>query len=491
MKINFACALLVAACLVYVTVGSADFTQSFLPRAFGPTGDILKMETVWNTTGILQQRFDTPVQNNNYIQANFLYFMKGSSSVATPTLNENTIQFASPTSVKGEFGFQWETFTRGVLWDSRVESGSGQIEFSMKEYRYGVRFAETANKRFNATIVDFVCNFDITLNPTWNGTPRDITRTLFPNLRAPINATLNNFFCSRILAQLQLRANNLLTEAQNSQTFNWAYGGFTARKTINLNPTNTSPFKDGNFVITSNGNLALAEDGENDTMLLQGGLLQISDDSLKVQNDDICFIFTDELINSLISTNVNFFGQYKILLNDKSNFQRYYPFNLWQFWEATLYDQELFKLIGTEPGKFRQTDPISMSCSFTAPTKSSMITTDGNMQITLNYHCTLDIKDSLDGNKIKPLYSFTFDHVMTAKFYLVGITLNARVETGEVRNLSMNFLDDLRQRFQMPLNIEIQNNALLFGQTGLKFSYILNKQIRPAKVGENLEICMF
>lgn len=224
---------------------------------------------------------------------------------------------------------------------------------------------------------------------------------------------------------------------------------------------------------------------------MERSLNEISDDSLKAQQEDICFIFTDELVDTLIRTNVNFFQQYKIVVNQDSGNQRYYPFNLWQFWEATLYDNELYKMIGNEVGKYKQTDPVTMNCNFTAPQDPSTITSDGKLSVTLNYKCTLDLKDSLDGNKIKHLYEFTFDHKLSASFYLTGNILNARVETGEVVLTGKQFMDDLRARFQFPLNLEIINNAKLFGANGIKFNYITGKQIKTSRVGENLEICLF
>lgn len=139
-----------------VTNGSADFTQSFLPRAFGPTGDILNVETIWELVGILSNKFDTPVKNNHYVQGQYLTFSRGNPSQAAYDLTADSIKFSSPSSLRGVFIFQWQTFTKGTLWDTKVDEGSGHIEYSMNNYKYDVKFSEDTSKKFAATIENFV-----------------------------------------------------------------------------------------------------------------------------------------------------------------------------------------------------------------------------------------------------------------------------------------------------------------------------------------------
>lgn len=467
-----------------------------MPRGFGSTGDILGVETVWTNVGFLTNKFVTPTVNRAYIQAQDIIFTRGTSSTPTFQFTDKAIQFATPNSLKGVVSFNWETFRSGIFWDTSEDTGFGSAEFSMKNYSYDVTFSEDANKKFNGTITNFICEFELPLNPIFDKEPREITRNLFPELKTPILTNLNQFYCPRIKASLQIYLNTLLNTAQASQTINWSYAGLTAKKTLNLTPTNTNPFKDGNFVITSNGTLAHVQGAETceNNLKLERSLKEISDKNLHAQQEDLCFILTDELIYSLINTNIGIFKQYQIVVNQNSGNQKYYPFNLWQFWEVTLYDLSLFELIGNELGKFRQTDPITINCNFTG-SQNFKISPEGDINVDLLYQCALMIKDSNDGGKMKALKEFTFEQYLVGGFFMDGEALNARATTGQIKNIqglvlnSEDILNDLRQRFEFPLNFEITNNAKLFGVNGIKFSYIKNRQIRTTKVGENLEIC--
>lgn len=467
-----------------------------MPRGFGSTGDILGVETVWTNVGFLTNKFVTPTVNRAYIQGKDIIFTRGTSSTPTFQLANKSIQFATPSSLKGVVNFNWETFRTGIFWDTSIDTGFGSAEFSMKSYSYDVTFSEDANRKFNGTITNFICEFDLPLNPIYEKEPTETTRNLFPELKAPILSALNTLYCPKIKATLQTYLNTLITTAQASQTINWSYGGLTATKTLTLTPTNTDPFKDGNFVITSNGTLSHIHGVEacENNFRLERSLNEISDKNVHAQQEDLCFILTDELIISLINTNINFFKQYQIVVNQNSGNQKYYPFNLWQFWEATLYDLSLFELIGNELGKFRQVDPITINCNFTG-SQNFKISPEGDINVDILFSCVLNIKDSNDGGKIKALKEFTFEQFLVGGFFMNGDALNARVTTGQIKNIkglvlnSEDILNDLRQRFEFPLNSEITNNAKLFGLNGVRFSYIKNKQIRTAKVGENLEIC--
>jgi hypothetical protein len=137
------------------------------------------------------------------------------------------------------------------------------------------------------------------------------------------------------------------------------------------------------------------------------------------------------LIFQLISTNIDFYKQYNVVVNGNSGNQKYYPFNLWQFWEVTLYDLSLYNKIGKEAGMYRQSDPVTLNCNF-EDASGSLITADGLIQAKLKYSCSLNLQDSNQSGKIVALKQFTFVHTLTGKFQLTADTLNAKVYLGTI-----------------------------------------------------------
>ena len=125
----------------------------------------------------------------------------------------------------------------------------------------------------------------------------------------------------------------------------------------------------------------------------------------------------------MIAFVTKFYKQYTVLVNANSGNSKYYPFNLWQFWEVTLYDNTLYQKIGKELGKFVQTDPITINCNSTGTTPAT-ITSIGQIQLNSNYSCALNIADSNNGGKLTSLKNFTFDQQLTLGFTISGTSLN-------------------------------------------------------------------
>jgi len=278
-----------------------------------------------------------------------------------------------------------------------------------------------------------LCEFNLLIDPVYTTeVKQEMTRQLFPLLKGPLQRDLNLTFCSTVKVSLQSTVTSLLKSAQTSQKLSWTYGGYSMSKTLSLTPTNTEPFKENLFVITTNGTLkSNIYDLKKDKFRQENELQQISDSGLRAQTDDICFIFTDELIVKMINTNIDFYKQVDIVLNQDSTNQKYFPFNMWQFWEVTLYDLSLFNKIGNEEGQYRQTDPITMNCNFTNG-NGSMINPDGSLTAKLSYRCLVKVKDTNRGGVVVILKDFTFDHNLSAKFKLTGEVLNAEVYKGEI-----------------------------------------------------------
>jgi hypothetical protein len=473
---------------------AAEVTQSFLPRAFGPTGDVLGISRIWEAAGIDTNRFVTPTSNNHYIQGEDIVLDRVSTSTADFSLTEDSIVFGSP-NIRAVFGFRWTTYRTGALWDTAVENGFGRVDVNLNEYSYRVKFSSNTQNKHVATIEDFKCVFNLPASPIFDGTVTETTRQLFATLKGPMEASLNNSFSAIIKNTLQTTMNTLLTNAQSSQTLSWSYGGRSLSKTINLTPTTLTPFRDGNFVIITSGDLQKETPQISEQIFgPKHPVSLISDSTVGAQNDDICFVFTDGLLDNLVTANTDFFSLYQINLNKNSGHQQYYPFNLWQFWEVTLYDLTLFSKIGTGEGQFAQTDTISMFCNFTQNADAAVILQDGRVQVGLHFRCLLNILNSRTGTT-EILKDFTFDQTLTARFSVSGNALNAAVEAGEITNIqnvivdSPNVRSDLANRFQIPLNSEIKNNAKIFGLNGLRFNHISGKTAAPSRVGENLSIC--
>jgi hypothetical protein len=414
--------------------GAADFTQSFTPQAFNIKGDVLGIERIWkDKVGILTSRFVTPTQSNHYIQGTNLRFVRGSSGTVKQNIVGTALKFDTPSDITGLFDFSWATYRSGFIRDTLIESGRAQIEFSIKSYQYDLNFTESSQSLFEGTIANYLCEFNLLIDPVYTTeVKQEMTRQLFPLLKGPLQRDLNLTFCSTVKVSLQSTVTSLLKSAQTSQKLSWTYGGYSMSKTLSLTPTNTEPFKENLFVITTNGTLkSNIYDLKKDKFRQENELQQISDSGLRAQTDDICFIFTDELIVKMINTNIDFYKQVDIVLNQDSTNQKYFPFNMWQFWEVTLYDLSLFNKIGNEEGQYRQTDPITMNCNFTNG-NGSMINPDGSLTAKLSYRCLVKVKDTNRGGVVVILKDFTFDHNLSAKFKLTGEVLNAEVYKGEI-----------------------------------------------------------
>jgi hypothetical protein len=281
---------LTLALLAVSIMGAAQFTQSFLPRAFAINGDVLGITPLWkNTVKIITSRFTTAVQNGHYIQGSNLNLVRGSASTVQYTMTSNEIKFNSPPSFSGVFDFSWETYRQGTFRDTLIDDGRGVAEFSMKEYSYTVKFTQNAKNNFEATITDFACVFKLDIDPIYSGTPKqEITKTLFPLLKIPIEKDLNVTYCDRLKTSIQSTLNTLLTNAQTDQKISWSYDKRSQTKTLSLTPMNTDPFKEGTFIITANGALNQENhQSDQNIMKLERSLVEISDSGLGVQADDV------------------------------------------------------------------------------------------------------------------------------------------------------------------------------------------------------------
>mmetsp|Transcript_17428 Transcript_17428/g.20249 ORF Transcript_17428/g.20249 Transcript_17428/m.20249 type:complete len:379 (-) Transcript_17428:365-1501(-) len=364
----------------YTTLVQGEITLSFVPRAFSANGDVLGANVIWYEAGFVTNAFKSEATNGYYVQGKDIIYSRSTITPGTSSFTNDTIVYTNPQLLRGTLGFRWETFKVGTLWDTSVETGYGQVEFQMSNYSYDVQFTQDSSSKFIAIAKNFVCNFTVVNDPTYNGTVQEVTKQAFPMLKGPLLANLNANYCPKILNYIQLTLTNFLKASQTSQSLDWVYGGFSTRKTLNLSPINKDPFKDGKFVIISTGGITQIQQAP----AKEKKFLLVSDEELHDQQSDICIVMTNSMINSLIKLNSDFFGQYKIVLTEKSGNQKYYPFNLWQFWEATLYDLTLYEKIGKEIGKFKQTDPITLNCNYTGGA-SPKITSEGKIQFVGSY----------------------------------------------------------------------------------------------------------
>ena len=257
-------------------------------------------------------------------------------------------------------------------------------------------------------------------------------------------------------------------------------------------PTNVEPFDSQLFVLI--GDSSITESSNLFVPSLKNDVQLVSDAGLGTQVDDACILLNRDLINQMININIDFYKQYSIVVNGNSGGQKYYPFNLWQFWEVTLYDLNLYSKIGKEKGTYEQVDPITLKCAFQSM-KSMTVTSLGNLDVVLTFNCTLELVDSNNNNQVVKLYDFTFDTNTESIFYWNGQYLNAKIEQASVVNVlnltltSVDVLEDLTNRIEKPFISELLQNVKLFGSTGIKLDFVLHKAVSSSLVGENLQVC--
>lgn len=84
---------------------------------------------------------------------------------------------------------------------------------------------------------------------------------------------------------------------------------------------------------------------------------------------------------------------------------------------------------------------------------------------------------------------------MTADFIISGTSLNAKVVGSKIQNIaglvvnSQAVLNDLTNRFAYPLMYEISNNLYLFGNNGVKFSFLQGKSVASSQSDDGVTIC--
>lgn len=475
------------------------FTQTFLPRAFGPTGKILGVDIIWSAMTSLTNKFVSTTTNDYYMQGYNMYWVRSSSQASDITLTTNTIQVGTPADFNGAMNFYWDTYKNGIFSDTKVESGTARIDFSVKEYKYDINITQTSGK-YVATLKNFNCTFVIDKLPVLDGTPTDRSKNLSESLKQPIQDTLNKYYCPKVSAALQTALTSFLTIAQTSQKLTWSYDKYSMTKTMPLSPNDVQPFDSQRFVIIGNATLQLSEHEQAEKSQqvamreLKDEVRLESDGNLREQVDDLCIILNQDMITNMLTTNVNFYKQYKIVVNGASGGQKYYPFNLWQFWEVTLYDLDLYAKIGNEKGKYKQVDPITLRCEYSG-SAAAKITNEGTLDITGTFSCTTDLVDSNDGSNVVNLYTFTFDTTSSASFYITGKYLNIKIDRSDVTNVngvklnSVDILEDITDRFQIPFINQLTANVKLFGTSGIKLDYIENKKISSSILGEDVQVC--
>lgn len=474
-------------------IATPTFTQTFLPRTFGSNGDLLGIPQVW--TGIIStSKFTTNKVGDYYIQAENLYYSTSTSKAVDNTMTADTIIFPSPVDFAGEMRFAFSTYQSGIFRDTLIETGKGKVDFFVTEYKYDVKFAKVSNK-WTATILNFACLFNIEKYPTFEGTVKTQTKDLFNDLRVPIEKSLNTSYCPLVKAKLQTVLSNFLVTAQTSQSLNWSYGGKTLKKTLTLTSLDEKPFENGKLVIIGNGTLTGPQEHEEQPRSLSSSELSLeSDFSLKAQSDDICVVLSKDLVTNLITANGDFFKQYSVLINSASGGQKYYPFNLFQYWEATQYDQLLYDKIGNELGKYKQTDPVVVKCDFKALT-GSLVTNEGYIQATVKYGCSLELTDSNNAGAKVNLYQFEFDFLSVSQFTLTGAYLNTNIMNADIMNVggitlnTPDILNDLRDRFKIPFVAQANANVRLLGAAGIKMDYVTGRQVISSLVGDDLQVC--
>eukprot|EP00344_Euplotes_crassus_P001924 CAMPEP_0197005280 /NCGR_PEP_ID=MMETSP1380-20130617/28683_1 /TAXON_ID=5936 /ORGANISM="Euplotes crassus, Strain CT5" /LENGTH=206 /DNA_ID=CAMNT_0042424369 /DNA_START=863 /DNA_END=1483 /DNA_ORIENTATION=+ len=203
-------------------------------------------------------------------------------------------------------------------------------------------------------------------------------------------------------------------------------------------------------------------------------------------------ILNQDLVLALIEANVEFYQKKDLIASRESATQRFYPFNLWQFWETALYDIDNLDRIGTEQGQFRQTDPITIECTIRG-VDNTVINNDGTINTQILYRCTLNVFDSNNGRVKTTLNDFTFHQQITASISLNGRVINGQIDDIRIANLN-GILDnalDVRNNIvhRFPLNVNTQLQARLFGMNGISFNFIEGKEAIASRQGNNLQIC--
>jgi hypothetical protein len=491
--------LLIASLLVAYSAGLPTFTQTYLPRAFGPTGDLLGVEQIWAAAAILTTKFSTDVKDDHYMQGANLVWSRSSSKPSAISLTTDTIQVGSPGDFSGAMDFIWTTYKEGIFRDSVVETGAARINFVVTQYKYDIKFVKSSGK-YVGTISNFNCTFDINGLPTLDGNPGEISKDLSPDLRKPIEDTLNNYYCPKVKTTLQTTVTNWLKVAQTQQTLSWKYGTVTpVSKKLPLQPNSERPFENGKFVIIGNGTLAQDSPSKHDHTIIETlkhyeDSILVSDSNLGEQVDDICVIINKDLINEMVQYNIDYYKKYSIVVNGASGGQKYYPFNVWQFWEVTLYDLIYYEKMGTEEGKYTQTDPFSINCAYQGGVVST-VTEEGYIDVKANFNCTVQLTDSNNKGAIVELYNFTYELVSAMSFYMEENYLNAKIDNADVSMVSgitlnsQDILEDVANRIEKPFIDQMVANVKLFGTPGIKLDFIVNRQLNPSLVGEDLQIC--
>lgn len=229
--------------------------MSFLPRSFGSDGFILGVNNTWSQAGFSTNSFSSAETNGYYVKGTNIIISSNNVSPGTFTMTDDTISFTDPTSFTGKVKFSFETFKQGYLWDTSIETGFGSFDFTSTSYKYDIKFTVDSNKRFIPSFSNFNCSFTSTNIPIPGGNVTDFTKNAFPFLKDPLIASMNSSYCSVISTYLQTSLTTYLTNAQTAQSISWTYGGFTATKSLNFTPTNTSPFINNVFTIVASNSL--------------------------------------------------------------------------------------------------------------------------------------------------------------------------------------------------------------------------------------------
>lgn len=141
--------------LVTSSLANPKLTQSFLPRAFGPTGDIIGVEIIWPLAGNLTTRFATEVINGYYVQGTNLKWSRSSSKPSEITITRDTVQVKSPSDFSGGMTFTWTTYKTGYIRDTVYDTGNARVDFTAPQYQYDIKLSKSGNK-FVSKLENFV-----------------------------------------------------------------------------------------------------------------------------------------------------------------------------------------------------------------------------------------------------------------------------------------------------------------------------------------------
>ncbi|CAI2365694.1 unnamed protein product [Moneuplotes crassus] len=475
--------------------GAPLFTHSFGINTLGPGGSILGLEHMWPNPGSLRDNFDTNTSDGFYVQGRNIELSSSSINTAAPIFDQNNATFRT-ISASGVLHFDWTTFQTGFIRHTTVETGRGSAEFTLNTFTYMLNIETDRYGFFEGRLYDFQCQFNINGNPTIDTEANEeVTTRLFPQLREGLQNVLNNLLCPELQRQMQAQLNRVLQSAQTTQRLSWSSGPFFQRKDMALTPTTTIPFRNNALQIISGQGLKM--EGNNSTCnntspFDTNEVIQESDSEMLTQGNDICMILNQDLVLALIEANVEFYQKKDLIASRESATQRFYPFNLWQFWETALYDIDNLDRIGTEQGQFRQTDPITIECTIRG-VDNTVINNDGTINTQILYRCTLNVFDSNNGRVKTTLNDFTFHQQIIASISLNGRVINGQIDDIRIANLN-GILDnalDVRNNIvhRFPLNVNTQLQARLFGMNGISFNFIEGKEAIASRQGNNLQIC--